>query len=239
MKYILVFIAAFLIGYFSYEMLHPVDIHPSKNSRPEKAPANCPPTPVSEIKMKTSEDNVPEGKSLQVSVTVQPEKKVTVEVPQKAASNQQTIPEIQNKKKLTPEEKETQRKFFMTIWKQPYLDVKDSRVQKLVGSFKGKLERVGASRTGLLENITFQVNQDPEKGMTKFEVIDVYDNTTFNFYEPTVQSFRSVPGDENTLVISKNNELVLLNLKTFPKIEGHLYNQQNQQLGTFNLRKTK
>lgn len=239
MKYILVFIAAFFIGYFSYEMLHPVDIQASKRARSEKAPVNCPPNSVSELKTKKNEENAPEGKALQVSVTVQPEKKVTGEIPQKAASIQQSLPENKEKKKLTPEEKETQRKFFMTIWKQPYLDVKDSRVQKLIGSFKGKLERLGASRTGLLENITFQVNQDPEKGMTKFEVIDVYDNTTFNYYEPTVQSFRSVPGDENTLVISKNNELILFNMKTFPKIEGQLYNQQSQQLATFNLRKTK
>ena len=180
-----------------------------------------------------------DDKPLHVSVTVQPEKKVIVEIPKPAEAGKSASTKAETKKKLTREEKETLRKFFLTIWKQPYLDMKDSRVQKLIGSFKGKLERVGSSRTGLLENITFQVNEDPEKGMTKFEVIDVYDNTTFNFYEPTVQAFRSVPGDENTLVISRNNELILLNLKTFPKIEGQLYNQQSQQLGIFNLRKTK
>ncbi len=239
MKYIVVFIAAFIMGYFSYELLHPVNMAPSSKSFEVKEKQILPqPLKADDYKSAIVEHST-ENKPLHVSVTVQPEKKVIVEAPQDAETVKSASAKIETKKKLSREEKESQRKFFMTIWKQPFLDVKDSRVQKLIGNFKGKLERIGSSRTGLLENIVFQVNQDPEKGMTKFEIIDVYDNTTFNFYEPTVQTFRSVPGDENTLVISRNNELILLNLKTFPKIEGQLYNQQSQQLGIFNLRKTK
>lgn len=58
------------------------------------------------------------------------------------------------------------------------------------GTFNGKFKNLRPSRTGILENILFEVNQDPEKEMTKFVVIDVYDNTQLNVYQLTNLSFK-------------------------------------------------
>jgi len=86
-----------------------------------------------------------------------------------------------------------------------------------------------------LENILFEVNQDPEKLMTKFQLKDVYDNTNMNIYQKTAEVFRTVPGDENFIFITNNFNFIVFDLRTYP-IEGKLY-QLKSLKGDFSVRK--
>lgn len=257
MKYFAVFLTAFTLGYFTFSMLHPVDNKPSdellslfekflKSEAKTYASADS-----AEAKLKAADEmyskmmllflsqlelKAPENKPLNVTVTVAPEKKVYVEVPK------EIIVPAKPKKKVQPKtisERLMNGSITMADYKSmmdtiSYLDATDSRIKKLIGIHTGKMKRT-ESRTGLLENVLLEVNHDIEKSMTKFEVKDVYDNTNMSIYEKTSETFRTVPGDENFIFITKGLGFIVFDLRTSP-IEGKLYNLR-QMKGTFNLKK--
>jgi hypothetical protein len=257
MKYVAVFLAAFTLGYLSFSLLHPVDNKPSdellslfekflKSEAKNYANADS-----SEEKLKAADEmyskmmllflsqlelKAPENKPLNVTVTIEPEKKIYVEAPREIV-----LPPKKQKKKpaKTIAERLMAGTITMTDFRSmmdvvTYLDSNDSRVKKLNGVYIGKMKST-QSRTGLLENVLFEVNQDPEKLMTKFNVKDVYDNTNMNIYEKTSEVFRSVPGDENFIFITKNMSFIVFDLRTNP-IEGKVY-QMRTLRGDFDLRK--
>lgn len=256
MKYFAVFLTAFALGYFTYSVLHPVDIKPSdellslfqkflKSEAKTFAEADN-----AEDKLKAADEmyskmmllflsqlelKAPENKPINVTVNIQPEKKIYVEVPKEVV-----LPKIRKpKKETTIAERIKAGTITMVDYRSMIdtvtsLDGNDSRVKKLTGTFTGKMKII-ESRTGLLENVLFQVNQDAEKSMTKFEVKDVYDNTSLNLYERTSDSFRSVPGDENFIFIMRAPTIIVFDLRTFP-IEGKLY-QMRSLKGDFTLKK--
>ncbi len=256
MKYFAVFLTAFTLGYFTYNVLHPVDIKPSDEllslfERFLKSEAkNYAEADNAEEKLKAADEmyskmmllflsqlelKAPENKPLNVTVSIQPEKKVYVEVPKEVI-----IPKIRKpRKETTIAERLKTGTLTMVDYKSmldtvTYLDGNDSRVKKLSGTYNGKM-KILESRTGLLENVLMQVNQDPENSMTKFEVKDVYDNTSLNLYEKTSETFRSVPGDENFIFITRAPMMIVFDLRTSP-IEGSLYQMKNLK-GNFTLRK--
>lgn len=259
MKYLAVFLTAFTLGYFTYSVLHPVADKPSdellslfekflKSEAKNYANADS-----SEAKLKAADEmyskmmllflsqlelKAPENKPLNVSVSIQPEKKVYVEVPREIE-----VPVKQKPKKKEIGKTISERLMAGTItmvdYKSmmdtvSYLDSTDSRIKKLIGSYTGKMKR-NDSRTGLLENVLMDVNSDREKSMTRFLVKDVYDNTSMNIYEKTSETFRSVPGDENFIFITKGLSFIVFDLRTSP-IEGKLYNLR-QVKGSFNIKK--
>ena len=159
----------------------------------------------------------PENVPAKIDVKVAPEKVVIKKLPP-AENKKETVTEALSKKESSEFNPQT----FITLQRQPYLNDKDSRILKLNGTFKGKL-KLSDSRTGLLENVTFAVNQDLEKQMTKFESIDIYDNSSIVFYKETNQTFRTIPGDENLLFLELSpHRGIILDLKTFPKLKGKL-----------------
>lgn len=256
MKYVAVFLTAFALGYFTYSVLHPVDIKPSdellslfqkflKSEAKNFAEADN-----AEDKLKAADEmyskmmllflsqlelKAPENKPLNVTVNIQPEKKIYVEVPTEVI-----LPKIRKpKKETTIAERLKSGTITMVDYKAmmdtvTYLDGNDSRVKKLIGTYTGKMKII-QSRTGLLENVLLQVNLDPENSMTKFEVKDVYDNTSLNLYEKTSDIFRSVPGDENFIFMTKAPTIIVFDLRTTP-IEGKFYQMKNLK-GDFTLRK--
>lgn len=259
MKYLAVFLTAFTLGYFTYSLLHPVADKPSDEllslfekflKSEAKTYANA---DSAEAKLKAADEmyskmmllflsqlelKAPENKPLNISVTVQPEKKVFIEVPKEIA-----IPANRKPKKndigKTISERLMAGTITMVDYKSmmdtvSYLDSTDSRIKKLYGSYSGKMKRID-SRTGLLENVSMEINRDPEQSMTKFLVTDVYDNTSMNIYEKTSETFRSVPGDENFIFITKGLSFIVFDLKTSP-IEGKVYNLR-QLKGSFSLKK--
>lgn len=184
-------------------------------------------------------ENVPAtpDKPLNIQVDVRPEKIVEVPVEveikekKKASKNKMSVAEKIMANKIDM-------KTYMSFVQFPAITGQDSRVLKLNGTFKGKLKNVIPSRTGILENITFAVNQDPEKEMTKFVVMDVYDNTQLNIYQLTDSSFKSIPGDENLLMLRTPQGFILLDMKSYPSIKGRIFNM-NKMTGHFVLTKSK
>ncbi|MFL5808180.1 MAG: hypothetical protein ACJ749_01585 [Flavisolibacter sp.] len=248
MKYLALFITAFSLGYITYGLLHPVDKKPFKDflnsSARDYANSTSP-----EEKLRTADEMYGQmmlmflsqldlkampNKPVNVQVNIQPEKKIAVEVPKEIR-----VPVPVIKEEITQKEKPSHKvpALFKNMSSWSVIDSKDSRISKLNGTFRGKLKRRGATRTGLLENVVFEVNQDPEKAMTKLESTDVYDNTTMNYYRETSQTFKSVPGDENLLMLMLDNfNFVVFDLRKFPALDGKIYDGKNLS-GEFDLKK--
>lgn len=259
MKYLAVFLAAFTLGYFTFSVLHPVNNRPSDEllSLFEKflksEAKNYANADTSEEKLKAADEmyskmmllflsqlelKAPKNKPLNVEVTIQPEKKIYVEVPQEIEA-----PKKKQARKKQPGKTISERIHAGTVTSADinlmrdtttYLDSNDSRLKKLANSFIGKM-KLRESRTGLLENVLFEVNQDPEKAMTRFQVKDVYDNTHMNLYQKTSEIFRTVPGDENLIFLTHENNFIVFDLRTYP-IEGKLY-QLRLLKGDFSVKK--
>jgi hypothetical protein len=175
------------------------------------------------------------NRPIKIQVTIEPEKKVIVEA---AKPEPVLVPQVVPSK-LTIAEKIAQNKLdirtFMSFKTLPELSGQDSRLAKLSGISKGKLKNLINNRTGSLEDISLVVNQDAEKKMTKLESIDAYDNTNLNFYRATSESFRSVPGDENLLLILIPGGSVVLDLKNYPTLTGKVFSL-NRVSGEFELK---
>lgn len=232
MKYFVVFIIALIVGYMIYPALNPVQ--ETVIYRTEKT------TTVNPIETRAHVvENVPQKTQFKeeaptVDITIQPEKTVKENVSKKAnqmKTEKMTIAEriMANKIDL---------KTYHGFAQFPNIPVQDSRIQKLNGSFTGKIKSVEESRTGLRENVTFQVNQDPEKAYTKFDVMDVYDNRQFNYYQLTEHSFRSVPGDENYLLMRVPQGFIIFDMRNYPAVSGKQF-LMNKMTGEFRLTKTK
>lgn len=232
MKYFIVFLLALILGYFLYPKFNP----PVETViyRTEKQSTVIPIETRGHVV-----ENVPAtpDKPLNVQVDVQPEKTVEVPVEVEVKDVKKAL-----RKKMTVADKimanKIDMKTYMGFVQFTSVTGQDSRVLKLNGTFKGKLKNVIPSRTGILENITFAVNQDPEKEMTKFVVRDVYDNTHLNIYQLTDSSFKSVPGDENLLMLRSPQGFILLDMKSYPSINGKIFNM-NKMTGHFVLTKAK
>lgn len=233
MKYIALFIFALILGYVSYPMLNPplqTVIHRSERQttyRPIETRGHV-------IGKAPVEDEVEKVRPLNVEVDIQPEKKIEVPVIEKDISNstdQLTIAE-----KILADKIDI--KTYLAFAEFPTMTAQDSRLIKLNGTFAGKLKSKKESRTGILENITFSVNQDPEKEMTKFEVIDIYDNIHLNAYQLTDQSFKSVPGDENLLMMRVPQGFIVFDIRKFPALSGKIF-EMNKMTGDFVLTKSK
>lgn len=233
MKYLAVFIFALILGYVSYPMLNPpleTVIH-----RLEKQTTYRPIETRGHVLGKgTVKEEVTGDRPLNVQVNIQPEKKIEVPVIEKER--------VEAKEQLTIAEKILANKIdiktYLGFAQFPSLGSQDSRLLKLNGAFTGKMKLRKESRTGLLEKITFSVNQDPEKEMTKFEVIDIYDNIQLNAYQLTDQSFKSVPGDENLLMMRIPQGFIVFDIRKFPSISGKTF-EMNKMTGEFFLTKTK
>ncbi len=74
--------------------------------------------------------------------------------------------------------------------------------------------------------------------MTKFEVIDIYDNIQLNAYQLTDQSFKSVPGDENLLMMRVPQGFIVFDMRKFPAIRGTIF-EMNKMTGEFVLTRSK
>lgn len=232
MKYLGVFILAFILGYFLYPKVNP----PQETViyRTERQTTITPIETRGHVVENISAPSAAEGKEVNVQVDVQPEKTVKVagEVRErKVFQNKMSVAEKIQANKIDM-------KTFSGFAQFPFLKGQDSRLLKLDGKFRGKLKNIKPSRTGILENINFAVNQDPEKEMTKFEVVDIYDNTHLNVYQLTESSFKSVPGDENLLMLRTPQGFIVLDLKKYPSISGKIFNL-NKMTGQFVLTKMK
>lgn len=238
MKFGFVFILALLLGYLLYPLINP-DVRKSQDELSllfrkflDEEASHYANAGSADQKLKTADEmykklghllkdrmdlTAPENVPARIDVKVAPEKVVVKNVPPAEVKKEAGTQAIVKK-----ESSDFSPQTFITLQRQPYLNDKDSRVLKLNGTFKGKL-KLSDSRTGLLENVIFAVNQDMEKQMTKFESTDIYDNSSIIFYKETNQTFRTVPGDENLLFLELSpHRGVILDLKKFPKLNGKL-----------------
>jgi hypothetical protein len=211
MKYFGIFLFALIMGYLLYPEINPPKETVIIRTQRERAI-----TPI-ETRRHVVEDlphagGAIQGKEMNVQVDIQPEK----------VSEKKVI-----RSKMTPAEKimanEIDQKTYLSFVHLPALTGQDSRILKLNGTFRGKLKNIKPSRTGILENITFAVNQDTEKEMTKFVVEDIYDNIQLNVYQLTESSFKSVPGDENLIMLRIPQGFIIFDLKSYPSISGKIF----------------
>lgn len=225
MKYLFAIIPALILGYVIYPMMNPAS-EEKIIYRSEKITTVTPietrghviqNVPVHPLKEQESEREI----NVKVDVT---EEKVVQLVPEKL-----TIAERIMANKIDI-------KSYIGFSSFPNIPVQDSRIVKLSGSFKGKYKSKADSRTGLLENVAFEVNVDPEKEMTKFEIVDVYDNRRFNAYQLTENTFKSVPGDENYLLMRIPEGFIIFDIKRFPEVSGRKF-LMNKLEGTFTLKR--
>ncbi len=232
MKYFAVFLLALILGYIIYPMINP--IQEKVIYRTEKTTTVHPVETRAHIVENVSQKTEVKTPPPNVDITIRPEKKVKSE----AAKSDK----IMNLERMNIAERIMANKIDLKIFhgfaQYPNIPVQDSRIVKLHGSFKGKLRSVEESRTGLQENVTFQVNQDPEKAFTKFEVMDVYDNRQFNYYQLTEHSFRSVPGDENYLLVRVPQGFIIFDIRNFPVVSGKQFSM-HKMTGEFRLTKAK
>lgn len=233
MKYLFAIIPALILGYVIYPMMNPA---PEEKIiyRSEKVTTVTPietrghviqDVPAPSLKEQESEREI----NVKVDVT---EEKVVQLVPEKA--------DKKGREKLTIAERIMANKIdiksYIGFSSFPNIPVQDSRIIKLNGSFKGKYKSKADSRIGLLENVAFEVNVDPEKEMTKFEIVDVYDNRRFNAYQLTENTFKSVPGDENYLLMRIPEGFIIFDIKRFPEVSGRKF-LMNKLEGTFTLKR--
>src|SRR5690606_8198892 len=118
----------------------------------------------------------------------------------------------------------------------PFLSDKDSRIQKLVGMFEGKVKSFTSTRTGEEERITMKVNQDKAKEMTITQIVDSYDNISLDTSKKTSLTFKSVPGDENLLLMLTPDGSIILDLRRFPVLTGKVLSL-SQVKGEFQMEK--
>lgn len=126
----------------------------------------------------------------------------------------------------------------MTFNELPYLSAEDSRIQKLVGKFEGKVKSLTVTRTGDEERITLNVNQDKSQEMTTAQIIDSYDNASLDLSKKTALSFKSVPGDENLLLMLTPEGSIIFDLRRFPILTGKVFSL-NQVKGLFQMEKSR
>jgi len=170
-----------------------------------------------------SEKNLP----AEIKVTVKPEVKKAVAVAPKTLPVRRSAPEkkeIDFPKNQTIAEKyhtnTLDRNSVMTFNELPFLSDKDSRIKKLAGVFEGKVKSFASTRTGDEERITMKVNQDKTKEMTITQIVDSYDNFTLDISKKTSLTFKSVPGDENLLLMLIPDGSIILDLRRFPILTG-------------------
>lgn len=125
-------------------------------------------------------------------------------------------------------------KTYLTFSSLPFLNMLDARIVRLKGFSKGKLTYGVESRTGSEEDAVLDVG-----AMTKFTVMDSYDNLSMNYSGPSSESFQSVPGDENLLMIrAPESRVIILDLRKLPEISGKVFSL-HKHIADFRLKKVK
>lgn len=123
-------------------------------------------------------------------------------------------------------------KSYLSFSGLPYLNSLDSRIEKLKGVSKGKLRQKFQSRTGAEESVTLTVGD-----LTKLDVVDSYDNVTISYSGTTSQSFQSVQGDENLLLlVLPESRFVVLDFQRYPSIIGKVFTL-NKHTADFEVKK--
>jgi hypothetical protein len=181
----------------------------------------------------------PENRPLSIQVDIHPEKK---EFQKKALPTIPARPREKSLKEMTIPERiflnKLDSKTAMGFYRLPTLGLQDSRLLKLNGTFIGKLKLTGESRTGGTEKITLVVNRDKNKSSTKLEAVDEYDNSTLDYTVNTAESFRSIPGDENYLLLSMSDQkFLMIDLRGYPTLSGKMLDL-NVVKGDFTMKKT-
>lgn len=183
----------------------------------------------------------PENEPAKINITVKPEKKVVQEVPKTTVKPSVAQEPVSLDKDQSPAEKIHSNSLdvntFLSFSNLPYLSGKDSRILKLVGHFEGPLKSSGPTRTGEEEKVVLEINQDKAKEKTKLEIIDSYDNVTLNILQMTDKSFKSVPGDENLLLMQTQTGSVIFDLRKYPLLTGKVLNR-NKLTGEFELKRS-
>ena len=183
----------------------------------------------------------PQNQPAKINITVKPERKIVQEVPKTTVKP--TLPQEPRSldKDQSPAEKIHSNTLdvntFLSFSNLPYLSGKDSRILKLVGHFEGPLKSSGPTRTGEEEKIVLEINQDKTKTKTKLEIIDSYDNITLNVFQMTDKSFKSVPGDENLLLMQTQTGSIIFDLRKYPVLTGKVLTR-NKLTGEFELKRS-
>lgn len=168
-----------------------------------------------------SEKNTP----AEIKVTVKPEiKNKETNTPTFIAQKTPDIKEISSLKDQTMADRyhanTLDRASVLTFNELPYLSAEDSRIQKLVGKFEGKVKSLTTTRTGDEERISLSVNQDKNKELTLAQITDSYDNVSLDVSKKTSLTFKSVPGDENLLLMQIPEGSIIFDLRRFPALTG-------------------
>jgi hypothetical protein len=264
MKYLIVFFVAIALGYFSYSFFHETQVTLDKGMQKKianlitneariYAEATNPEDKLVAARKMYNKMNEIVNSELEISA---PDDRQVIVAPQTIESKKMasTNPVDKPKKKIKPVALEKMPKVKKTVAEKIHtntLDVKtassfvnfqdispqDSRLKKMNGLFTGMLTKTETGRVDDAERMTLEVNQDTEKKMTKLEVMDSYDNVGLNIYQLTSYSFKSIPGDENLLLLRTPGGSVIFDLKTFPKLTGKVYTL-NKLIGSFKLDKS-
>ena len=126
-------------------------------------------------------------------------------------------------------------KTFLGFNQVAFLAANDVRIKKMYGLYSGSLKFYKKTRTGESEKITMSIN--PEE--TSVVVHDAYDNPNENYSltRNSSEIFRTIPGDENLLMLVMSEEYSLVfDFRTFPDLKGKAY-QLNLVVGEFELKK--
>lgn len=262
MKSIILVILAFTLGYGSYPFLNPKTPEPSgelgnlfQKFLLEEA-RNYAETSDPDEKLKAADKmygkmteifdaeltlKATQNQPAKINITVKPEKKFVQEVPQTTVKPKPTQEPRSLDKDQSPAEKIHSNNLdvntSLTFVNLPYLSGKDSRILKLVGHYEGPLKSSGPSRTGEEEKVVLEINQDKTKTKTKLEIIDSYDNVTLNVLQMTDKSFKSVPGDENLLLMLTQGGSIVFDLRKYPLLTGKILTR-NKLTGEFELKRS-
>ncbi len=183
----------------------------------------------------------PQNEPAKINITVKPEKKIIQKAAKTTVRPDLTQEPRSFDKDQSPAEKIHSNNLdvntFLSFSNLPYLSGKDSRILKLIGRFEGPLKSSGPTRTGEEEKVVLEINQDKAKDKTKLEIIDSYDNVTLNLLQLTDKTFKSVPGDENLLLMLTQTGSIILDLRKYPLLTGKVLTR-NKLSGEFELKKS-
>lgn len=237
-------ILGLIIGYLAYPYFHSSTV-PQDSESPKR---------LKKIAQKKSTRRVEETefhKSNEVSQppinpaeTITPEKQPETQISTENTVAFESIRRTPNKRKKV---KQTLAEMFFSnsinakaaleLEKLPALPLTDSRIQKIQGTFLGKIRMTREQRVGALSNANLGIT---EKALS-FIIRDDYDNED----EVSVKNrgpegaFKSIPGDENLILIKLNESggsYIVVNLKDYPQLNGYLY-ALNYRRGEFAIKK--
>jgi hypothetical protein len=240
MKYIAIILASFILGYLTYPMFHPsrpqntfelqelfriffaqeaLIFAESKDAEEKLKAADAMYEKIMILLLSQLNMKGPENHPIPVRV----KKSEVQNEPSLILHNSETKELELSKKNLTVAEKiitnKLDRNTFLKFSDFSPIGQQDSRVKKLLGSFKGKYKSKEPSRTGSDEDILMKLDE-----RISIHVSDHYDNLTLAFSATTHNAFRSVPGDENLMLLNlPDNASLVIDIRFYPEISGKLF----------------